>query len=253
MDTARFDVLARSFAGGLSRRRFLVGLGALAAGLLRVGTTAAATTCPSGQVLAAGKRCVCRLTGRPPGRGQGCPCPPGLTDTGDGLGCLACRAADCPAGPLNTTPTCADGACTYPCATGYHTCGGACVSDADPNTCGDRCTPCPDGGACAQTVEGEYVCLPVGGDVCPPHIACSGDPECGTGLSCVNGRCQRACATDADCDAYFLPYGIQTICGSNSYCVACEETSDCPAGQACLVFDISQILCVDGRICVPTT
>jgi hypothetical protein len=96
MDGARFDAFVRSLAGGGSRRGFVGGLLGLGAGL--VGLRASdAQTCPPGRIARSRFGCVCRLTGRPPVAGV-CPCPRGQTDTGDGLGCLACRSdADCPA------------------------------------------------------------------------------------------------------------------------------------------------------------
>jgi hypothetical protein len=63
VDTARFDDHTRSLADGMNRRRFLAGLGALTVSLVGAGTAAAGKTCPPGQVLAARKRCVCKLTG----------------------------------------------------------------------------------------------------------------------------------------------------------------------------------------------
>src|ERR687887_339033 len=79
MDGSRFDQLACAVAGGRTRRGFLGGLVALAAGA--VGLRAAAAACPPNAVAASGGRCLCKSTGRQPGP-TGCPCPTGQTACG---------------------------------------------------------------------------------------------------------------------------------------------------------------------------
>jgi hypothetical protein len=149
------------------------------------------------------------------------PCPSGLTDTGDGLGCLACRAdADC--------------ASPNPCAT--NTCQvGTCSSTA---LCAKE--------LCAQTVEGAFVCL-AGGGTCPAHLLCATTADCSVhaaGRTCAGGRCLGFCTTDADCASIYGPTTL-AVCGAGGYCV------DCPAGEARIVYDVSVVPCVDGRVCQP--
>jgi hypothetical protein len=185
MDTARFDDLTRTLADGLNRRRFLAGLGALAAGLLGIEATAAATTCPPGQVLAAGKRCLCKRTGRPPVHGA-CPCPAGLTDTGDGLGCVECHAdADCPEQRTGKVEVCRSGSCVRWCDTigcgdcrncGMTTDGPLCF-DVGVISCQVPCTSSADcgGDPCFTTEfdQGNTDCVPAGESRCGAILACT--------------------------------------------------------------------------------
>ncbi len=82
------------------------------------------------------------------------------------------------------------------CARGAHACGAACVSDADPATCGDRCAPCPGAdhgsaacvaGQCAVACDPGYQAC---GDAC---VAC---PTLGVArTSCRDSACVvEACA-----------------------------------------------------------
>ena len=277
MDERRIDELARSLAAGGSRRRFLAGLGGLAAGLLGAGVRRAGAVCPPDQAQAADRSCVCRATGLPPGP-NGCSCPAGQARCGGACtalgtaanctgcadacsgatpvcgpgGCVGClTGADCAAGaPPNTAPTCAGGAGSYPCAPGYHDCGDTCASDRDPATCGDRCTPCPSTHPeCAQSVEGQVACT-TGPDVCLARNPCSADEDCrGAFLTpfCRDGLCVLTCTADDDC----LATGWGRVCGSRGYCVTCEESRDCygGVGGACVADARSAAVCVGERAC----
>jgi hypothetical protein len=177
MDGHRFDDLTRALVDGRTRRGFLAGLAALAAGL--AGARVAAATCPPGRVVRRGVGCVCRSTGRPPVGGV-CPCPRGQTDIGDGLGCLQCRsAAECPP-PLDTCgeAVCVDGVCGV-----KKTC------DSDPDCCG--CLPTVDSGnhclafqiACTAELCTDFVeCTAT--DQCPDDYFCARDPLAGSALLC---------------------------------------------------------------------
>jgi hypothetical protein len=63
------------------------------------------------------------------------------------------------------------GACTFTCVSGTHRCGDRCASDASPNSCGTRCTPCTapanarascDAGACGFACDAGYVKIGAG-------------------------------------------------------------------------------------------
>jgi hypothetical protein len=210
MDGSRFDALARSLAGGASRRGFVGRLLGLGAGLAGIRATAAA--CPPGRVSSRG-RCLCRRTGRPPTYGI-CPCPQGQTDTGDGRGCLACRAdGDCDVSDGCTDHGCVNGAC-------------ATTTQANGTCCpAGRC----QGGACASIVATLTEC---GG-----RCDCSA-PECpGTPVPATLEVCgiEVTCPSCADCAALGCPGGSRTFFGPAAYCVAAggfviPVAGSCPPG-----------------------
>ncbi|TAK20951.1 MAG: hypothetical protein EPO40_31040 [Myxococcaceae bacterium] len=51
-------------------------------------------------------------------------------------------ASTCPEAP-NARAVCSEGRCGAVCLPGHHDCGGSCVSDALPTSCGALCSPCP--------------------------------------------------------------------------------------------------------------
>jgi hypothetical protein len=168
MDGRRFDRLARSLVTGTSRRGVLGGLLGIGAGLAGIGTTGA-VTCPPGRVFRRGVGCVCRLTGRPPVGGV-CPCSRGQTDTGDGRGCLACRAAaDCANGGF-----CEAGSCVLR----------QCLKTSHCQLCdGDGlCTTADTTGLSCGPGQSIYVFCPVPGTgsgeaaCCTPGVDCLNDP-----------------------------------------------------------------------------
>jgi hypothetical protein len=125
--------------------------------------------------------------------------------------CRQCTEdADCQGVDPNATGlTCVDTACVATgCVTGYHLCAGRCASDADANSCGERCEPCPSGSinGCVRSVEGDYFC--------------AGSSEC------VGGCCPESCTTFADCD------GIGNAC-VEGVCVECGASADCLPGDLC--------------------
>jgi hypothetical protein len=199
MDGASFDRLARTLVTPRSRRGLVASLLGFGAGVLGVRATDAA--CPPGRVSRRGQ-CVCRQTGRPPVGGV-CPCPRGQTDTGDGQGCLACRAdSDCPGfGDPCLTVACAAGACTSAPANEGGVCpggvctGGACCLGLPLQA---ACTPgspdpCCGAAGCAfvnfcinedfsEQPAGDYCCLDVGEGPCTDTCQCCGFLGCNDGV-----------------------------------------------------------------------
>jgi hypothetical protein len=170
---------------GGNRRGVIAGLAAVAVALVGM-ATAAEAACPPGQVRAAGRRCVCRTTGRPPIEGA-CPCrsdadcAPGTGLCCDGL----CRACCCPAGF-----DCLSGACclapVFLCnqsgpdllTVETCSCGDAIGQDLESRTFTFKCdtaTPCPGGKD----------------DECPAGRVCATDApvECG----CTRPVCVLPC------------------------------------------------------------
>jgi cysteine-rich repeat protein len=124
----------------------------------------------------------------------------------DARHCGACGNA-CPS-RVNATPTCAAGTCGLACSAGFHDCGGVCVSNAAPATCGTRCTPCPapangtaicDGTACGVTCNTGYV--PAAGQCVPAR--CNNrvlDPGegCDDGNNADGDGCSASCQLEAN-------------------------------------------------------
>jgi len=112
------------------------------------------------------------------------------------------------------------------CPTGSHLCGGECVSNTSPETCGSACTPCPAPAGTRATCNGRSCGLE-----CP-----SGQTLCGS--SCVNlqtdaahcGSCPRACAAREVCESgeCECPAGQHRCDGR---CVSNDSTATC--GGSC--------------------
>lgn len=145
---------------------------------------------------------------------------------------------------------CYEGACQFfqPCGPGQPACGanqycdqGACVPDLRCSTNGDclegffcnrsgKCqessdsprTPnvrgCPD--ECLQFCDSDFTCKP---------ITCVIDDQCPCG-PCDNGQCTLACEDNTDCPA-------GQVCGDDGRCTpcrSCAQDSDCGAGIECV-------------------
>jgi hypothetical protein len=103
------------------------------------------------------------------------------------------------------------------CVIGFHECGGTCLDDTSPASCGNACTPCPapangvaacGAGACTYTCE-------VGYSVCSTGCCSCGDTQtdanncgycghsCG-GESCVAGVCASVVVATAQSNAYAI-------------------------------------------------
>ncbi len=150
------------------------------------------------------------------------------------------RDTQCDDGEICDTLT---GECT--CDDGFHACGASCLSDSSPESCGDRCEPCPEvEGGEATCTEGQCGtnCLPPlkkCGDDCPFErvcVECKSDPDCTSNdaPACVDGDCVQ-CERDADCT-----HLDEKVCHEGA-CVectvgqpeACDQTSCDPATNEC--------------------
>lgn len=180
MDDRRFDTLTRLFGGGASRRALLKGVlgigGVTATGSLALDTTDAARrpapppkpqSCP-------GRQMPC---------GDGCCCPPGLSNCGsdccppeaqccDGACCLGTCYGEELCCPYPNQYCSVDGCCSGVCVENGHSC---CPSEA---VCGDAC--CGDTERCCAADPNAPVCRPAG--------ACCFDSDCVDG-TCDEGNC----------------------------------------------------------------
>jgi hypothetical protein len=234
MDGHRFDGFARSLVGGpaltkegVSRRGLLAGLGALAAGWAGLEPARAAKTCPQGQVLAAGKKCVCKTTGHPPVGGI-CPCPSGKKACAPGGSCVpnsaCCTDAECPA----AKPFCVGGACAV-CPSGMEQCpDGSCIPacgfGGQPTMSNSQCV-CQCGiGPCYPS----FVC-----DGPPDYCVCPGGTDvCVTEVNPANWHCAAFCPGNLVCGPFVCWPG--SICSGDIH----DPASDC--------------LCPPGTVlCVP--
>lgn len=124
------------------------------------------------------------------------------------------------------------------CAPGLHECGGSCVSDASPGSCGQSCIPCPSdangqstcvAGSCGMVCNaGYHVCgLACASDSSPQSCGsscqpCPKDPN-GT-ATCNGGTCGIECNPGArKCGPTCVPcpsQGVATTQCSGATCVA---------------------------------
>lgn len=166
----------------------------------------------------------------------------GIDDNCDGQTDGAGSEASCPPRD-HATAACADGACAYACAAGYHDCSGVCMLDTSVDSCGTRCTPCDApangqaicmNGACDFACNGGY--YPSAG-ACEP---CNVDDHCGT--DCFACADALTCCTDACYDLLTDP----EHCGAcNRYCPATDYT--CCSGQGCCAPE--HPICCPGNFC----
>ncbi|MBI5478109.1 MAG: hypothetical protein HY906_04595, partial [Deltaproteobacteria bacterium] len=106
-------------------------------------------------------------------------CPPAGCVTNNDPNHCGASCAPCPAD--NGTATCDGVSCGLECDSGYHECGGLCVSNASVLSCGQSCTACADpthgsptcdGTRCGVTCDGGY--KPCGLDCLPNSGICAG-------------------------------------------------------------------------------
>ena len=154
------------------------------------------------------------------------------TDQPSGL----CDLIDCAAGFVCDP---ADGACV--CAPGTHECGGQCVDDSSPLTCGQRCSPCEGAdedragcvdGMCVETCgAGTLIC----------DGACAQCPDADNGaLGCQGGECVLTA-----CDADFL------LCEKS--CQKCPQMNQPNAKVECSDGDACEVTCDDdAKLCGDT-
>ena len=146
---------------------------------------------------------------------------------------------------------------------GTHRCGSRCVSDADPKTCGKRCSPCP-----APTVgNGNATCSAAGS--C--GIACSKGfapvRECSGGKACTT-TCRRVCPAGQQANARGMACGV---CPDNTFkpstgpaaCMPCpagtraigkrasdhNAAADCKALPSCLAGQEADAKGLECRVC----
>jgi len=186
----------------------------------------------------------------------------GLTCAPDHLLCDGACAA-CPTEAVDGV-MCDGGACVASACTGRaHVCEGACVSDDDVATCGDRCAPCPDDprgeasctrGTCDLACDGGALLCGASCAVCPTtgvtHTTCLRD-AC-VADACAAGRmvCEGACATcptgasvtELGCDGAAC---VATACEAGSL-VCAGDCAACPTGDA-----VAEVGC-SGAGCVAT-
>jgi MYXO-CTERM domain-containing protein len=124
-------------------------------------------------------------------------------------------------------------------------CGGSgavCVTIGTGTRCAQSCDNdgcCPDGSVCTTGSGGNKFCLPVT-MTCPP-VTCQSDAQCGTGETCVNGKCD-----------------VKLPDRKSDLCAACSKNADCAdqfcdnpeaRGGRCLQACAAGDLCPDGFRC----
>ena len=199
----------------------------------------------------------------------------GMAGTGGAILPADCRQAACPAGyycnlgngscevGCGTDPDCASApnqACDIAthrcqCKTGFHTCGGSCVSSSSPSSCGTSCNACPtdpagtatcDGTACGLTCNtGSIKC----GGVCVACADAHGTASCSATNTC-SLRCQSGYNLCGDrCAAATDP----TACGTS--CTVCparaNEVAMCQQGTCATACAAGATVC-KGRCATGT-
>jgi|GEM_PF-6123822 len=88
------------------------------------------------------------------------------------------------------------------CEPGFHDCNSICVSNTDPATCGNSCTPCatdPNGSAACDGVSCSLTCN-IG------FLECQGAcAQCPTGNNVISLGCNGATCVATSCDNGFIP------------------------------------------------
>lgn len=282
MDDQRFDRLTRTLARATSRRGLVKGAVATAlagiAGRRSLADSEAAgcsNTCPPGQYLGSGCRCLCLSTGRAP-IGNSCPCPSGTKDCGGGVCAKCCAVTDCPASTPCTTWACAAGQCVStpvtctqlngPCAEGVCNPATGCV--AQPANQGQACAD-SDGNPCTNGTCQGTSCVPgpvENGTACPGGTCCSGtcrdlqtDEQscggcgipCGEGETCIGGSC---CPSGRTCNGGTVCCPSGQTCQSGTTCCAGSQlcgSACCPSGQTCVAGAccLSSQVCNDATVC----
>lgn len=238
MDGHRFDHLARSFAGGRTRRGFLGGLVAIAAGVVGAGP-AAAVACPAGQYAGSSSRCLCKATARPPVGGT-CPCGAGQTSCAgactsfnhDVANCGACGHV-CPV-PANAVAACTGGTCHFVCNAGYRACGDICIPDVPGSCCDVGECPAPAAETCQEAATCvDHLC---GFSPSPAGTVCRTAPDvCAQNATCTGAS--LVCPANQPKAAGTVCRGPGTICELDAKCngssFACPANPFAPSTTVC--------------------
>lgn len=118
------------------------------------------------------------------------------------------------------------------CETGYHRCGGVCVSDSSSNSCGSRCDPCPTpaNGTATCTAGSCGISCNTGYRNCGG--VCSQCPSSATSTSCDGSACVATACSGAK-----LPCGgVCLQCPADSQVSAWRCVNNACAAASCIEF-----------------
>jgi hypothetical protein len=166
------------------------------------------------------------------GTSCGIACNPGFIACGDRCVVkLAVGIAGCPSQP------CADPS--------THNCGGTCVANSSPLTCGTSCTPCPAPDNGQATCDGSSCGL-----VCNAGFFRCGDHCIASGMGCRVQPC--ADPSKHNCNGQCVPNDSVMTCGAScSPCLAPDNSQATCDGSSCgFVCNDGFFRCNDG--CVPS-
>ena len=167
----------------------------------------------------------------------------------DAAHCNMCNRV-CPS-PTGGQGRCSTGECTIDCDSTRHACpDGTCKLNSSVDSCGDSCSPCPNGPtnsertcngtSCShRCLSGFHAC---GASTCAPDSSVT---QCGVNCvtcsranatpSCVSGACQYTC------NSGYHACNNNTVCSSDTSPASCgDRCSPCPVPTG------SEALCVSG-------
>jgi hypothetical protein len=129
----------------------------------------------------------------------------GDTDTNNcGPSCVTCATTD-----PNATAKCSSNACSYPCNTGFYSCGGVCVANNDQNHCGTCGNACSASQTCVSGA-----CLVKDGS------------DCNVPSDCKSGVCTTY-YQDLDGDKQGSAAAPKRVCGSTPPAGYVTNSDDC--------------------------
>ncbi|RLB45761.1 MAG: hypothetical protein DRJ42_29200 [Deltaproteobacteria bacterium] len=174
-----------------------------------------------------------------------------------GAGCICDSSLDCEPGLV-----CTDNRCVVPDRVDACRTHGDCAVGA---FCEDTRRECVDSATCTtdETCAGGFICDFRGTCVPQDPGQCRDQSDCGTGTTCVEGRCRTdadtcqfnyECSGTASSSLACVDNGCTAICGGDGDCAAgqtcqsgfCRATAECTSSSDC----ISGEHCVDAR-CLP--